>query len=111
MPFWIFHRGWGLLGVPVAAAGPVLAFLVLIFVRSLEPYMPAVLGAGFALSGAGLMALGARLARRHDTEVVDAASGVRQRVHGARDSVMFVPMAGWGWIAFLIAALLVLVGS
>lgn len=111
MPFWIFHRGWGLLGVPVAAAGPVLAFLLLIFVPSLEPYMPAVLGAGFALSGAGLLALGARLARGRDADVVDAASGVRQRVHGARDSVMFVPLTGWGWLAFAVAALLLLVGS
>jgi hypothetical protein len=111
MPFWIFHRGWGLIGIPVAAAGPVTAFFVPIFARVLEPFMPIVLGVGVLASALALIALDRRLGRRLVTEVVDPGSGVCQRVVGARDSVMFVPLAGWGWLGLVLAGLLFLVGA
>lgn len=102
-----FWRGWGPLALPFAAL-PLLLPLVVLILRPdwTDAHLGPLVACGFALGGGGMLWLDRRLQRGKRVELVAIDSGVKQRVQPARDSLYFVPVAGWGWV-FLIASLFV----
>jgi hypothetical protein len=97
-------RGWGPLALPFGALPIALPFVVLILRPDWnDTHLGALVASGFVLGGVGMLWLDRRLQRGKQVDLVDGDSGVRQRVHAARDSLYFVPVAGWGW-TYLVAS-------
>jgi hypothetical protein len=107
----LIHRGYGLLGFPVAALALAPALAILMFSPAAQPHLGPLLALGLAIAGLLLLALDRRLLRGKQIDTVDAGSGIRQRVQAPRDSLYFVPLGGSGWIALVLAAFLAVVGA